>query len=197
MGSFPRFLNLFWGNNGPHREERRIRKNPFLTAMAQVLPSSSLSKTREVGCLPSVEASNPTPKHKIPKKHRAFTNFFEKFARTFSFFPVTRVRNPTGIVQKSLFKWTFSFGWISSGGVSSSESGVWNHSNASGGRIVSSTNLYASSLPPQIPHVPPSTFGGFGLTQNRKQPQNIAGVRAGFLNNLCQLSAPKSHNRNR
>ena len=36
----------------------------------------------------------------IPKKHRVYTNFFEKFARTFAFFPVMRVRNPTEIVQK-------------------------------------------------------------------------------------------------
>ena len=32
------------------------------------------------------------------------TNFFEKFARTFAFFPVTRVKNPTEIAKKNLFR---------------------------------------------------------------------------------------------
>ena len=44
------------------------------------------------------------------KKHRAYTIFFEKFARTFAVFPVTRVRNPTAIAQKNLFNY---FGWLS------------------------------------------------------------------------------------
>ena len=51
------------------------------------------------------------------RQHRIYTNFFEKFARTFAFFPVTRIRNPTEIVQKNLFRWTFLFwedliGWF-------------------------------------------------------------------------------------
>ena len=59
----------------------------------------------------------PTQNSEIPKNHRVHTNFFEKFARTFAFFPVTRVSNPTEIVQKNLFGWTFLFwvdffGWI-------------------------------------------------------------------------------------
>ena len=53
----------------------------------------------------------------IPKKRRVYTNFFEKFAWTFVFFLVTRVRKPTEFVQKNLFRWTFLFwvdffGWI-------------------------------------------------------------------------------------
>ena len=51
-----------------------------------------------------LEARKPTQNPEIPKKHRVHTNFFEKFARTFAFFPVTRVRNPTEIVQKNLFR---------------------------------------------------------------------------------------------
>ena len=35
--------------------------------------------------------------------------FFEKFVRTFPCFPVTRVRNPTGIVQKKLARMNFIF----------------------------------------------------------------------------------------
>ena len=53
-------------------------------------------------------------KKKKPKKgkHRFHMNFFEKFARTFPYFPVKRVRNRMEIVQKNLFRWTFSLGWI-------------------------------------------------------------------------------------
>ena len=51
-----------------------------------------------------LEAQQPTQNPEIPKKHRVYTNFFEEFARTFPYFPVTRVRNPTEIVQKNLFK---------------------------------------------------------------------------------------------
>ena len=45
------------------------------------------------------------------KKHRAYTNFFENFARTFAFFPLTRVKNPTEIVQKNCSHELFYFGW--------------------------------------------------------------------------------------
>ena len=51
-----------------------------------------------------IEAQQPTPNPEIPKKHRVRTNFFKKFARTFAFFPVIRVRNPTEIVQKNFFR---------------------------------------------------------------------------------------------
>ena len=54
------------------------------------------------------------PKSRNTKIHHVHTNFFEKFARTFAFFPVTQVRNPKEIVQN---RWTFLFwvdffGWI-------------------------------------------------------------------------------------
>ena len=58
-----------------------------------------------------LEAKNPPQIPKYHKKHRVRTNFFEKFARTFAFFPVMRVRNTTKIVQKNLFRWTFLF-WV-------------------------------------------------------------------------------------
>ena len=57
-----------------------------------------------------LETKTPTPNPEIPKKHRVYTIFFEKFARTFAFFPMTRVRNPTEIVQMNLFRWTFFLG---------------------------------------------------------------------------------------
>ena len=38
------------------------------------------------------------------KKHRVYTNFFDKFARTLPCFPVTRVRNPTELVQINSFR---------------------------------------------------------------------------------------------
>ena len=46
---------------------------------------------------------------KTPTKHRVHTNFFEKLARTSACLPMTRVRKPTEIVQKNLFRWTFLF----------------------------------------------------------------------------------------
>ena len=58
------------------------------------------------------------PKSRNTKKNGAFKRtFFEKFARTFAFFPVMRVRNPAEVVQKNAFRWTFLFwvdffGWI-------------------------------------------------------------------------------------
>ena len=53
-----------------------------------------------------IETQNP----EIPKKHRVHTNFFGMFARTFAYFPVTRVRNPTEncsekLVEMNLFIW--------------------------------------------------------------------------------------------
>ena len=55
-------------------------------------------------CRPIIEAQQLTQNREIPKKGRAYANFFEKFARTFAFPPVTQVRNPTEIVQKNLFR---------------------------------------------------------------------------------------------
>ena len=52
----------------------------------------------------NLETKRPTQNPEIPKKHRVHANFFEKFARTFPCFPVRRVRNPTEIVQKNLFR---------------------------------------------------------------------------------------------
>ena len=46
---------------------------------------------------------NTHPKSRYTKKkHPVYTNFFKKFARTFAFFSVTRVRNPTENFQKNL-----------------------------------------------------------------------------------------------
>ena len=47
--------------------------------------------------------------NKTPHLHEPF---FEQFVRFFAFFPVTRVRNPTEIVQNNLFRWIFYFGCI-------------------------------------------------------------------------------------
>ena len=59
----------------------------------------------------------PLKKSRNTKKNCVYANFFEEFARTFPCFPVTRVRNPTKIVQINSFRWTFLFwvdffGWI-------------------------------------------------------------------------------------
>ena len=77
-----------------------------------------LCRPQQVTCRPNnkcpqaiLETPKPTPKSRNTKKHSVYTNFFEKFARTVAFFPVTRVRNPTEIVQKNLFRWTFLF-WV-------------------------------------------------------------------------------------
>ena len=51
----------------------------------------------------SVHGPNP----EIPPKCRVHADFFEKFARTFALFPVTRVRNPTEIVYKKLVQMNF------------------------------------------------------------------------------------------
>ena len=64
------------------------------------------------GCAVTLLCRGPktTPNPKIPKKrNRVYANVFEKFARTFAFFPVTQVRNPTEIVQKNLFRQFFLF----------------------------------------------------------------------------------------
>ena len=44
------------------------------------------------------------------EKHRIYVDIFEKFEWTFAFFHVTRVRNPTAIVQKNVFRWIFYLG---------------------------------------------------------------------------------------
>ena len=53
---------------------------------------------------------NTHPQSRNTKKKRVYTNVFEKFVQTFACYPVTRVRNPTEIVQKNLFRWTFIYG---------------------------------------------------------------------------------------
>ena len=68
-----------------------------------------------------LEAQKPTPNPEIPTKTVRLRELFEKFARTFAFFPVTRVRKPTEIVQKTCSDELFYFGWIFSGGFSFSE----------------------------------------------------------------------------
>ena len=66
-----------------------------------------------------IEAQRPTPKSRNTKKNTAFTR--TNFTRIFPFFSVTRVRNPTKIVQKTCSDELLYFGWIYSGGFSSSE----------------------------------------------------------------------------
>ena len=57
-----------------------------------------------------VEAQRPTRNPELPKKkRRVYTNFFEKFARTFAFFPVTRVRTPDGNCSEKLVQINFFF----------------------------------------------------------------------------------------
>ena len=78
------------------------------------------------------------PKFRITPKCRVYTNFFEKFARTFAFFPVTRVRNPTEIcseklVQMNCFFFLDGFFWV--------DFLLWNH-----GRMLHS--IHASTLTP-------------------------------------------------
>ena len=76
--------------------------------------------------LPLLEAHKPTQHPEIPKKNCVYANFFENFARNFAFFPVTRVRNTTEIVQKKNFSnELFYFGWIFSGGLSCSNLRKW------------------------------------------------------------------------
>ena len=57
------------------------------------------------------EAQKPPQIPTTKKTPRLYTNFLEKFVRTFPFFPVTWVRNPMDIVQKNLSRWTFLF-WV-------------------------------------------------------------------------------------
>ena len=66
-----------------------------------------------------LEAKNPTQNPEIPKQHRVQANFFKKFARTFAFFPVTRVRNPTKLFRTTSSDELLHVGWIFSGGLSS------------------------------------------------------------------------------
>ena len=70
-------------------------------------PTSEIKLVCHHMCL---EARKPTQNPEIPKNHCVYTNFVEKFARTFAFFPATRVRKPTKIVQIKLLRWTLFFG---------------------------------------------------------------------------------------
>ena len=81
-----------------------IQVQAIMPPLTKALSSGSLQLSEKRTSMSSIEAQKPTQNPDIPKKHRVHANFFEKFARTFAFFPVTRVRNPTEIVQKNLFK---------------------------------------------------------------------------------------------
>ena len=59
-----------------------------------------------------IKAQTPTQNPEIPKSTAFTLAFFEKFVRTSTFFPVTRVRNPTEIIQKNCSDALFIFGWI-------------------------------------------------------------------------------------
>ena len=81
------------------------------------------AETEIISVLVFFEAPKPTQYPQI-KKHQRYANLFEKFAWHFAFFPVTQVRNPTEIVQKNLFRWTFLFWMAFSDGFSSSNFSV-------------------------------------------------------------------------
>ena len=90
-----------------------------VSSPAKLRPWSELTAKMVMGVVPGLvilenpklKLFKPTPNPEIPKNHRVYMNFFEKFARTFAFFPVTRIRNPTEIVQKNLFRRAFLF-WV-------------------------------------------------------------------------------------
>ena len=71
-------------------------------------------RTRKI--TPPNRGPNPHPKSRNTKKHRVYTNFFEKFSRTCAFFPVTRVRNQRRLFRKTCSDELFYFGWIFPGG---------------------------------------------------------------------------------
>ena len=76
-----------------------------LSVPRQGAPGCHRSSGPPPPCRPAIlEAQHATPSPEIPTKHRVHTSFFEKFARTFAFFPVARVRNPTAMNQKCLFR---------------------------------------------------------------------------------------------
>ena len=58
-----------------------------------------------------LEAQKTTPNPEIPKKGARSHELLQKARANFCLFPLTRVRNPTEIVQKKLVQMTFYFGW--------------------------------------------------------------------------------------
>ena len=104
---------------------RRVRANPrfrlvfdlfeTLWPWGREVPRTRLGqkKPREVVLMLVLNrGQKKTPKIPIYQKNAVHTNFFGKFARTSPSCPVPQVRNPTDIVQRNLFRWTFYFGWI-------------------------------------------------------------------------------------
>ena len=101
-----------------HHRRRRRRRQPLARGVSQPcspVPTSldrsskwsSLFKWGEPKgrrCVVFRGPKSPPKSRNANEKHRVCANFFEKCARTFAFFPVTRVRNPTGIAQKNLFR---------------------------------------------------------------------------------------------
>ena len=102
--------------------------SPSFSQNSPSLPQNSVSSVLRNSILETVFRpfpKKPTQNPEMPKRHRVYTNFFGKFTRTFAFFPVTRVRNPTEIVQINLFRWSFYFGVILSIGFSSCDMRVY------------------------------------------------------------------------
>ena len=80
------------------------------------------SMQKMLKCHPLIEARKPTQNPEIPKKYCVHANFFEKFARTFAFFPMTEVRKTDGNCSEKLVQMNFFIlGGFFSGGFSSSE----------------------------------------------------------------------------
>ena len=61
-------------------------RTPPLTRWKTALVTRPSLSTKSYGKIDLVEAQEPTKNPKIPKKHRVYAKFFEKFARTFAFF---------------------------------------------------------------------------------------------------------------
>ena len=129
---FSAFFALFWGVRRALAKSRKRRKKAFSLGYPRIClnphllnpicgtPSFAYRIENDSGAillcrratLTNLEAPKPTQNPEIPKKHRTHKNFFKKFAQTLAFFPVTRVRNPTEIVQKTCSDERFYFGWI-------------------------------------------------------------------------------------
>ena len=69
--------------------------------------------------------SKTHPKSRNTKKDRVCTNFFEKFAWTFAFFPVTQVRTTINCSGKTFSDELSYYGWTFSCGCSSCEGNPW------------------------------------------------------------------------
>ena len=91
----------------PRKKGERIKHEPIIEGHHFASPFASERRGFPV----------PHPKSPNTQKNTAFTRTFSKSSsKPFCLFPVTWARNPTEIVQKNLFTWTFLyFGWIFSG----------------------------------------------------------------------------------